>query len=88
MKLHAPELKVSSSISNVAEDDSPFSVFSFFEGDGMVEECPFLGVTSADFNQHRMRPTHDEDLARRLVCCDARGRGALTKSDWRAAGRK
>jgi hypothetical protein len=42
VKLHAPELKVSSSISAVAEDDSPFSVFSFFEGDDMVEDCHFL----------------------------------------------
>ena len=88
VKLHAPELKVSSSISDMAEYDSPFSIFNFFEGDDMAEECPFFGVTSADFNQHRMRPTHDEDLARQLVCCDARGRGALTEIDRRAAGRK
>ena len=42
VKLHVPELKVSSSISAETEDDSPFSVFSSFEGDNMVEDCHFL----------------------------------------------
>ena len=40
--LHAPELKVLSSISDVAEDDSPFSVFRFFDGNTMVEDYHFL----------------------------------------------